>query len=127
MVYPSHFPHGSFNIERPNAEPYKIIKISLDTARMRDTKLGITKAEHVRPWLQAFTLGKMKPEYGPDQLREQKRAAYDAGYQGWVLWNPASNYDLFVPALGPRSERPGHVEMPAVRSDSVTDSLPPPR
>ena len=142
MVYPSHFPHGSLGVERPNAEPYKIIKISLDTAKVRDTKLGITKAEHVRPWLQAFTLGKMQPPYGADQLREQKRAAYDAGYQGWVLWNPGSNYETFVPALAPRSERPATVlvavaqqstrPIPAdtlgpLRADSVTDSLPPPR
>jgi hypothetical protein len=24
---------------------------------------------------------------------------YDAGYDGWVLWSPGSNYDIFLPAL----------------------------
>jgi hypothetical protein len=24
---------------------------------------------------------------------------YDSGYDGWVLWHPGSNYDVFVPAL----------------------------
>lgn len=97
MVYPSHYPRGSFGVDRPNADPYTIIKTALDTARVRDEKLGISKAEHVRPWLQAFSLG--QPRYGPEQIRAQKQAAYDAGYQGWVLWSPGSLYDPFVPAL----------------------------
>jgi hypothetical protein len=97
MVYPSHYPHGSFGIRSPNAEPYETIKIAIDTARVRDQKLGITTAEHVRPWLQAFTLG--APEYGPQQLEAMKKAVYDAGYDGWVMWNPGSKYEVFVPGL----------------------------
>jgi len=97
MVYPSHYPAGSFGIAHPNAEPYKTIKIAIDTARVRDGKLGILTPEHVRPWLQAFTLG--KPDYGADQLRQEKQAVYDAGYDGWVLWNPGSKYDVYLPAL----------------------------
>jgi hypothetical protein len=97
MVYPSHFPRGSLGIAKPNAEPYNIIKISLDSARVRDAKLGITSSEHVRPWLQAFTLG--SPAYGPEQIKQQKQAVYDAGYEGWVLWSAGSHYDPFVPAL----------------------------
>jgi hypothetical protein len=104
MVYPSHYPRGSFGVERPNTEPYKIIKTALDVARERDAKLGITKAEHVRPWLQAFTLG--QPKYGPEQIKAQKQAAYDAGYQGWVLWSPGSFYDIFVPGLEPKHKAP---------------------
>ena len=98
MVYPSHYPPGSFQLPRPNADPYDVIHIAISRARERDEKLGI-KGEHVRPWLQAFTLGKMKPEYGPHELEEQKRAVYDAGYDGWVLWEPGSRYDKFLPAL----------------------------
>lgn len=97
MVYPSHYPRGSFGVERPNAEPYKIIRTAIDTARARDKRLGITKAEHVRPWIQAFSLG--KPPYGPEQIQAQKQAIYDAGYNGWILWSPGSRYDPFVPAL----------------------------
>jgi len=97
MTYPSHFPHGSFGIARPNAEPYKIQKISIDTARVRDHKLGIASPEHIRPWIQAFSLG--QPPYGAAQIDEQKRAIYDAGYDGWVLWHPGSKYEPFVPAL----------------------------
>ena len=97
MVYPSHYPRGSFGVERPNAEPYKILRTALDTARVRDERLGITKAEHVRPWIQAFSIG--LPKYGPEQITAQKQAIYDVGYKGWVLWSPGSHYDVFLPAL----------------------------
>ena len=124
MVYPSHYPHGELGLASPNAEPYKVITISIGKAHERDAKLGITTpnaepyqvittaikrarerdeklgikdAEHVRPWLQAFTLG--KPAYGAEQLRAEKKAVYDSGYDGWVMWNPGSSYDIYVPAL----------------------------
>ncbi|MEJ7811189.1 MAG: putative glycoside hydrolase [Gemmatimonadaceae bacterium] len=97
MVYPSHYPRGAFGVARPNADPYKIILAAISKANERDRKLGITSAEHVRPWLQAFTLG--QPAYGPQQITEQKRAVYDSGYDGWVLWHPGSLYEPFLPAL----------------------------
>ena len=100
MVYPSLYPHGSFGIHIPNAEPHKTIFIALTSARIRDSKLGITTPEHVRPWLQAFTLG--KPHYGSAELAQEKQAVYDAGYDGWVLWNPGSKYDEMLPALEKR-------------------------
>ena len=97
MVYPSHYPRGAFKITRPNAEPYQVVFTAMSRARERDEKLGIHGGEHVRAWLQAFTLG--KPPYGPAELRAQKKAVYDAGYDGWVLWNPGSKYEPFVSAL----------------------------
>ncbi len=96
MVYPSHYPPGSFNIPRPNADPYKTIFMAISKAHDRNNKLGLT-GERVRPWLQAFTLG--KPAYGPEEIREQKRAVYDAGYDGWVLWHPGSKYEPFLAGL----------------------------
>jgi hypothetical protein len=97
MVYPSHYVHGSFGIPVPNAEPYKVVNISISRARERDAKLGIPPGEHIRPWLQAFTLG--KPKYGPEEVRAQKRAVYDAGYDGWVLWEPGSRFEPVEAAL----------------------------
>lgn len=85
MVYPSHYPHGSFGIPVPNADPYRVVTIAIRRAHERDEKLGIAAAQHVRPWLQALTFG--KPEYGPEQLRAEKKAVYDSGYDGWVMWN----------------------------------------
>jgi hypothetical protein len=97
MVYPSHYPHGAFGIAAPNADPYKVIKTAITRARERDQKLGVTATEHVRPYLQAFTLG--APHYGPAQLEAQKKAVYDSGFDGWVLWNPGTKYEEFLPAL----------------------------
>ena len=97
MTYPSHYPAGSFGIPRPNAEPYKVVRTAIDTARVRNERLGITAEEHVRPWIQAFSLG--KPPYGPEQIRQQKQAIYDAGYDGWILWSAGSKFDPFIPAL----------------------------
>ncbi|HVT38256.1 MAG TPA: putative glycoside hydrolase [Gemmatimonadaceae bacterium] len=96
MVYPSHYPGGSFSIAHPNAEPYAVVRAAILRAHERNAKLGLT-GERVRPWLQAFTLG--KPRYGPDEVREQKRAVYDAGFDGWVLWHPGSKYEPFLAAL----------------------------
>jgi hypothetical protein len=96
MTYPSHYPHGSFGIARPNAEPYEVVHIAISRARERNEKLGLT-GERVRPWVQAFSLG--PPKYGPEQINEQKRAIYDSGYDGWVLWEPGSRYDSFIPAF----------------------------
>ena len=97
MVYPSLYPHGSMGFPNPNAEPYQIIERAISRAHQRDEKLGITTPEHIRPWIQAYTLG--KPPYGPEQLRAEKQAVYDAGYDGWVMWNAGSNFDAFLPAL----------------------------
>ncbi|MBW8768625.1 MAG: putative glycoside hydrolase [Gemmatimonadetes bacterium] len=97
MVYPSHYPRGDLGLAVPNAEPYKVLTIALTRARQRDQKLGIKTPEHIRPWLQAFTLG--KPPYGPAELEAQKKGTYDSGYDGWVLWNPGSKYEPFLPAL----------------------------
>ena len=97
MVYPSHYPRGSLGLAVPNADPYNVIRIAISRARERDQKLGITTPEHVRPWLQAFTLG--KPPYGPAEIEAQKKGTYAAGYDGWVLWSPGSKYEIFLPAL----------------------------
>jgi hypothetical protein len=98
MVYPSHYPRGSFGIARPNAEPYEILKNALQPTRTRDAALGIKRAEHVRPWVQAFSLG--QPPYTAEHVAAQIRAIYDVGYKGWILWSPGSLYDAFIPAFG---------------------------
>lgn len=97
MVYPSHYPHGSFGVDRPNADPYRIVKAAISRAHERNVALSVTGGERVRPWLQAFTLG--KPAYGAHEIEEQKRAVYDSGYDGWVLWHPGSLYETFIPGL----------------------------
>lgn len=97
MVYPSHYPPGSFGVPRPNADPYRVVNVALSRARERDAALGIAGREHVRPWLQAFSLG--KPDYTAEEVRRQKQAVYDAGYDGWVLWHPGSKFEPYEAAL----------------------------
>jgi hypothetical protein len=103
MTYPSHYPHGSFGAARPNAEPEKIQRLAISKAHDRDIALRITKPEHVRPWIQAFTLG--APPYGPAEIEAQKRGIYAAGYDGWVLWHPGSKYEPFLSGLEKTLER----------------------
>ena len=102
MVYPSHYPKGAFGVARPNAEPYKIIYTAISKARERNEALGITKPEHVRPWLQAFQHG--QPVYGAKEIEAQKQAVYDAGYEGWILWAPGSKYGPFMGGLEKTTE-----------------------
>ena len=71
--------------------------MAISKAHDRDLALKIAKPEHVRPWVQAFTLG--APAYGPAEIEAQKRGIYAAGYDGWVLWSPGSKYEIFLPAL----------------------------
>ena len=97
MVYPSHYPHGSFGVARPNTAPYTIVDSAISDAHHRDLKLGITSPIHVRAWLQAFTLG--SPHYTAKEIGDQKRGVYDAGYDSWTLWSPGSEYLAFLPAL----------------------------
>lgn len=88
MVYPSHYPRGSFGIAHPNADPYRTVLTALRHAVRRNRV--IEDAATIRPWLQDFTLG--RPPYGAAHVRAQIRAVYDAGLTEWVLWNASSRY-----------------------------------
>jgi hypothetical protein len=89
MVYPSHYWSGSFGYDEPNAFPYEVVKRAVEDALRRSA--AVEGAGETRPWLQAFTLG--QPRYGAPEVRAQIQAAYDAGVQEWILWNPGSRYD----------------------------------
>ncbi len=90
MVYPSHYYRGSYGYERPNANPYAIVKNALGEALARSRPHA--KSATIRPFLQAFTLGRRLPRYTPHEVREQVRAAEELGITSWVLWNPRSVY-----------------------------------
>jgi hypothetical protein len=89
MVYPSHYQRGAYGYAWPNGQPYKIVRKALEEA------IGRTpgpQAAEIRPYLQAFTLGRRLPRYTPFEIREQIRATEDLGLSSWVLWNPRSVY-----------------------------------
>jgi hypothetical protein len=123
MVYPSHFARGSYGIAEPNARPFEVIRTSMQHAVRRTA--GVANAATIRPWLQDFTLG--APRYGPEHVRAQIDAVYEAGLEEWVLWNPGSRYteaalataDGRVPAL----PRPGAT---AVEAEPAAGAAPAP-
>lgn len=90
MVYPSHYYRGSYGLATPNAEPYRVVRNALMEAIERSRPFA--NAATIRPYLQAFTLGRRKPRYTPHEIREQIRAAEELGIETWVLWNPRSVY-----------------------------------
>lgn len=116
MIYPSHYGAGSYGFERPNAHPYEIMKTALDFAVRRSE--GVEGAAVIRPWIQDFSMG--EPPYGPVEVRAQIEAVYDAGLNGWVLWNPGSNYT--AEALASASGRTPGFQIPG-RDFPVEDSL----
>lgn len=94
MVYPSHYTSGAYGIRVPDAEPYRTI---YEASAASVKALGSLPEENrakVRVWLQSFTAKWVSGyiSYGPQQIREQIKGAYDAGYEEWILWNAAVNY-----------------------------------
>ena len=97
MVYPSHFAPGTYKLGNPNAHPYATIDHAMKDAKRRTA--SIANAAKIVPWYQDFTLG--PPHYYAEQVRAQKKAGYDNGFQSWILWNPRSVYT--ESALDPES------------------------
>ncbi len=89
MVYPSHYRAGAYGFAWPNGQPYKIVRRALEEALGRSRA---PDAAEIRPYLQAFTLGRRLPRYTPFEIREEIRAVEDLGITSWVLWNPRSVY-----------------------------------
>jgi hypothetical protein len=90
MVYPSHYYRGAFGFAWPNGQPYGVVRNALTDALKRSNPLP--GSAEIRPFLQAFTLGRRLPRYTPFEIREQIRAVEDLGITSWVLWNPRSVY-----------------------------------
>lgn len=108
MVYPSHYATikdngvgqeiNGVNFTKPDLEPYNVIYQTLLSGdkRLKNANIKV----NVRPYLQAFTapwIGKgYYQKYGTEQIRQQIKAVYDAGYTEWILWDPANKYPLDV-------------------------------
>lgn len=111
MTYPSHYPRGFNGYADPNKNVYGVIKYSLDKAVERlesatttipalpYTRIGtstpaiyekpVRSRSVLRPWLQDFDYG---GNYGPEEVRAQIQATYDAGIYSWMLWAPSNHY-----------------------------------
>ncbi len=114
MVYPSHYFGGVYGFSKPNAHPYEMVRISMADAveRTRAVQAQGKKTGEIIPWLQAFTADYLRDgiTYGPSHLRQQIAATYDSGLKSWVLWNPGSKYDVYLPALRPADGSPSALE-----------------
>ena len=99
MIYPSHYADGNFGIEHPDTKPYDTILAALLGSKA-DLATGsdAVKEENlavVRPWLQDFTASYLDHyiTYGPEQVKAQIQAVYDAGYEEWIFWDAACTYE----------------------------------
>lgn len=110
MIYPSHYANASHgmmgngvgqsingvNFTAPDLKPYEVVYNALLKTKNRITKVDGYKAK-VRPYLQDFTASYIKNKayyqtYGPEQVKQQKKAVYDAGFEEWILWDPSCTY-----------------------------------
>lgn len=109
MIYPSHYANNSKGVmgngvgqsingvkfTKPDLEPYNVVYQSLLKGKDKISKIEGYKAT-MRPYLQAFTASYLPrgyyQTYGPEQIRQQMKAVYDAGYEEWILWDPRNNY-----------------------------------
>lgn len=109
MVYPSHYGKGYFNLDIPDKHPYELIyNAMLDSKKALASNKAKGRCADVRPWLQAFTATWVSGHitYGAKEVKDQINATYDAGYTGWLLWNPSPNtvYSGFRDGLEPESK-----------------------
>jgi hypothetical protein len=89
MLYPSSFQFGIPGYRNPVANPYEVVRRSLEEALRRT---GVP-ALRFRPWLQAFPDYAFKGgSFTRGEVRTQIKAAEDIGTDGWLLWNPHNRY-----------------------------------
>ena len=88
MVYPSHYPPKWNGFANPAANPYDVIKISMQGAIDKAVAIGID-TDKLRPWLQDFNMG---ATYTSAMVRAQITATEDLGLDSWLMWDPANTY-----------------------------------
>lgn len=99
MVYPSHYAVGQIvngqMFAKPDLEPYSVAYNTLLKCKLRISQVQGYKAK-VRPYLQDFTAtwlgGGYYQTYGAEQVRQQIKAVYDAGFEEWILWSAGNSY-----------------------------------
>ena len=123
MIYPSHFANKSQNgtgqiinnvlFEAPDLEPYGVVyNILLGVADHLDDN---SAQAGIRPYIQDFTAAYLGSgyyqRYTAQQVLEQIKAVYDAGFDEWIIWNHSSVYseDAFKDSRA-ETERPRHGE-----------------
>ena len=110
MIYPSHYANNAKKgvmangvgqdingilFTKPDLDPYGVVYNALLSTKTKTENVEGYKAK-VRPYIQAFT-AKYLPAgyfqtYGAEQIKQQMKAVYDAGYEEWILWDPRNKY-----------------------------------
>jgi hypothetical protein len=111
MLYPSHFEDGFERIDHPVDYPYYLLLQGCQ----RLQKLARAHQVPVRPWIQAFDYRVNR--FDPLYVSEQLHGAEDGGARGWLLWNPASRYEVGLEAIenfvgGTSAEVPAQARFP---------------
>jgi len=81
MVYPSHYENKEFW-----DHPYETVKRSLQS--------GLRRGLLMRPFLQAFEMRIPEKMSYADYIGAQIRAAEELGFDGYLFWNPESDYTM---------------------------------
>lgn len=94
MVYPSHYGNGVYGIDIPDTKPYETVYAAMESAAKQLSALPEDERAINRVWIQSFTASWVEGHisYGPEQIRAQIQGVYDAGFEEWILWNAAVNY-----------------------------------
>lgn len=94
MIYPSHWGAYSFDLEKPDLEPYELVKRYLKEEQSIFKKLD--HAPQSRPWIQDFTASWIGEGnwmvYDADAVQAQIDAIYESGQREYLIWNATSTY-----------------------------------
>ncbi len=94
MIYPSHWPAGSFGVKKPDINPGKIVQYAMQYSN----KALKDKKNKARPWIQAFTATWLKKaywkKYKSQELQEQVNALRMLGIRQFCFWNPTTKYEF---------------------------------
>ncbi len=102
MVYPSHYAKGFLGFAEPASHPYEVVRYAIESAVAKLDEYNKAQegesAENkkisgakIRPWIQSFNMGDI---YDTAKIKTQIKASDEAGGVGWMLWNPANNYNF---------------------------------
>ncbi|ALC84080.1 GTP-binding protein [Bacillus gobiensis] len=93
MIYPSHWT-GYFGVNKPDLEPYKMIKEYSKVEKQKLEKLDHPPTS--RPWMQDFTASYLGSgnyqEYGKEEVEDQIKALNEEGINEFLLWDAANSY-----------------------------------
>jgi len=91
MVYPSHYGPGNYGLRpHPVDFPYETVWNAMSEAQMRSQ--GLTG--RIRPWIEDFAPTWLGRGHNPQRVRDQKRAVYENGIEGWLLWNASNRFSV---------------------------------